>query len=78
MIVADNYLTNLFWCITCKYFSLDKMCALSGGSVMVVADKAVDNTTVSLSWIPSSARLCAVGSDKRGNCHVYLNNAYFF
>lgn len=33
---------------------------------MVVADKAVDNTTVSLSWIPSSARLCAVGSDKRG------------
>ena len=54
------------------------MCALSGGSVMVVADKAVDNTTVSLSWIPSSARLCAVGSDKRGNCHVYLNNAYFF
>ena len=50
------------------------MCALSGGSIMVVADKAVDNTTVSLSWIPSSARLCAVGSDKRGN----LNHAYFF
>jgi len=39
---------------------------------MPVADKALEGTAVSLSWIPLSARLCVVGSDRRGKGSITI------
>ena len=43
------------------------MCVRSqDGSFLSVAEKSVDSQIFSLSWIPSSARFCTLGTDIKG------------
>ena len=46
--------------------ALKRMGCVEGGSLLAVTELEVDSTLLALSWIPSSARLAAVGTNTAG------------